>query len=45
MMWRRTLSAAILPLTVLAAIANAGTVWDFAIDAGERIHFQAMRRG
>jgi hypothetical protein len=33
----------VLPLATLVAIANAGTVWLFAIETGERIHFHAMR--
>jgi hypothetical protein len=42
--WRRALSLSVLPLVTLVAIANAGTVWSLAIEAGERLHFQVMRR-
>jgi hypothetical protein len=34
----------VLPLATLIAIANAGTIWPLAMETGERIHFQAMRR-
>lgn len=43
--WRRALSLSVLPLVTLVAIANASTLWSFAIEAGERLHFQVMRRG
>lgn len=42
--WRRALSLSVLPLLTLVAIANAGLVWPLAIEAGERLHFQVMRR-
>ena len=42
--WRRVVSILVLPLATLVVIANAGTVWPLAMETGERIHFQAMRR-
>lgn len=42
--WRRAISMSVLPLATLIAIANAGTVWSLAMDIGERLHFQVMRR-
>jgi hypothetical protein len=42
--WWRAVSMSVLPLATLVAIANAGTIWPFAMETGERIHFQAMRR-
>jgi hypothetical protein len=42
--WRRAVSMSVLPLVTLAAMANASTVWRLAIETGETIHFQAMRR-
>ena len=42
--WRRALSLSVLPLVTLVAIANAGTVWSLAMEAGERLHFQVVRR-
>jgi hypothetical protein len=41
--WRRAISMSVLPLASLVAILNASTFWYFAIDAGERTHFQLMR--
>jgi hypothetical protein len=41
--WREALSLSVLPLITLIAVANAGTVWSLAIEAGERLHFLAMR--
>ena len=40
----RAVSTSVLPLATLVVIANAGTVWQLAMDVGERIHFQVMRR-
>ena len=34
----------VLPLATLAVVANAGVIWPFAMEIGERIHFQAVRR-
>ena len=42
--WWRAGSMSVLPLATLAVIANAGTVWPLAMQIGEQIHFQAMRR-
>jgi hypothetical protein len=42
--WWRAVSTSVLPLATLVVIANAGTVWQLAMDIGERIHFQVMRR-
>ena len=42
--WRRVLSMSVLPLATLVIVANGSTVWALAMDTGERIHFQAMRR-
>ena len=42
--WWRAISMSVLPLATLVLIANAGTVWPLAMETGERIHFQAMRR-
>jgi hypothetical protein len=42
--WRRAVSMSVLPLATLIVIANAGTIWPLAMETGERIHFQAMRR-
>jgi len=42
--WRRAVSMSVLPLATLIAVANAGTIWPLAMERGERIHFQAMRR-
>jgi hypothetical protein len=42
--WWRAISMSVLPLATLVGIANAGTVWPLAMETGERIHFQAMRR-
>jgi hypothetical protein len=42
--WRHATSMIVLPLLTLAVIASAGTVWDLAIDTGERFHFEIMRR-
>jgi len=42
--WWRAGSVSILPLTTLVLVANAGTVWLLAMQIGEQIHFQAMRR-
>jgi hypothetical protein len=42
--WRQAFSLSVLPLTTLVVIVNAGSVWPFAIETGERIHFQIMRR-
>jgi hypothetical protein len=42
--WWRAVSLLILPLATLVAILNAGTVWTLAMEAGERIHFQVVRR-
>jgi hypothetical protein len=42
--WRRAVSMSVLPLATLVVIVNAGTVWLLAMETGERIHFQAMRR-
>ena len=41
--WRRSVSMLILPLVSLAALLNFGSVWLFAINAGETLHFQFMR--
>jgi hypothetical protein len=41
--WRRAFSWSVLPLVTLAALANSNLVWSFAMEAGERIHFQFMR--
>jgi hypothetical protein len=42
--WWRAASMAVLPLATLVAIAKADAIWPFAMEAGERIHFQAVRR-
>jgi hypothetical protein len=42
--WRRAVSISVLSLATLVVIASAGTVWPLAMEIGERIHFQAMRR-
>jgi len=42
--WWRAGSTSILPVATLVVIANAGTVWPLAMQIGEQIHFQAMRR-
>jgi hypothetical protein len=42
--WRRAVSMSVLPLGTLVVIANADTVWPLAMEPGERLHFQAMRR-
>jgi hypothetical protein len=42
--WRRAISMLVLPLATLVVIANAGTVWPVAMETGERLHFQVMRR-
>ena len=34
----------VLPRATLVVLANAGTVWPLAMETGERLHFQAMRR-
>ncbi|SRR5260221_9327715 len=41
--WRRAASAVILPLVVIIALANLGTLWMFAIEYGELMHFKLMR--
>jgi hypothetical protein len=41
--WRPAISMLVLPLASLAAILNSSAFWSFAIDTGERIHFQLMR--
>ena len=33
-----------LPLATIIAVANFDTFWPLAMETGERIHFQAMRR-
>jgi hypothetical protein len=43
-LWWRAASLSILPLVTLVVIANAGTAETLAMETGERIHFQAMRR-
>jgi hypothetical protein len=42
--WRRAVSMSVLPLATLIVIANAGTIWPLAVETGERMHFQTMRR-
>jgi hypothetical protein len=42
--WWRAVSMSVLPLITLVVIASAGTLWPLAMEVGERIHFQAMRR-
>jgi hypothetical protein len=42
--WRRAVSKSVLPIATLVAIAHADSIWGLAIDIGEKIHFQAMRR-
>lgn len=42
--WWRAASMSLLPLATFVAIAQAGTIWPLAMEAGERIHFQAARR-
>jgi len=41
---RRAVSMSVLPLATLVIIVNADTVWPLAMETGERLHFQAMRR-
>jgi hypothetical protein len=41
--WRKAISLSILPIVSLAAVLNAALVWSFAIEAGEKIHFQIVR--
>jgi hypothetical protein len=41
--WRRAVSMSVLPLATLIVIARTGTIRPFAVEIGERIHFQAMR--
>jgi hypothetical protein len=43
--WRRAISMSVLPLATFVAIVNNGTVWQLAVETGERIHFRAVRRG
>ncbi len=41
--WLKALSLALCPLSVLAAYLNFMSVWGFAIETGEYIHFRAKR--
>ncbi len=41
--WRGALSLALLPLAVLVTFLNFMSVWGFAIQTGEYIHFRAKR--
>ena len=41
--WLRALSLALFPLAVLAAYLNFWSVWGFAVETGEYIHFRAKR--
>jgi hypothetical protein len=40
--WRRAASAVVLPLAVIIALANHNTLWMFAVEHGELIHFKLM---
>ncbi|WP_314951863.1 hypothetical protein [Bradyrhizobium cosmicum] len=42
--WRRAISMSVLPLATLVVVTNAGVIWPLAMEIGERIHFQAVRR-
>jgi hypothetical protein len=41
--WRRAVSTLVFPLASVAAIASASSLWVFAIETGENIHFRVMR--
>lgn len=41
--WRRVISWSLLTLVTVVALANAELLWQFAIETGQRIHFQVMR--
>jgi hypothetical protein len=41
--WKQVVSMSTLPLATLVVAANFGTLWPFAIETGESIHFHVMR--